>query len=311
MSRKSRYRVSDEDMRQRNNRVRVMREEDIGWWGEITRTRRRMIFFYDLLWLVILGLIGIYLAGAYGCKPEKVTTSSCVLALVKSCWPLLTEYKLFINCMWMGALGGVTISLKGVYDHGNPNDPWSNGYNLWHIGRPFSGAVAGAIAGLLFALVFPLDGKVSHLVLYGVAFIFGTQDAAFFSFLSEFASRFVKTTKPGPTGVRINAVTPPHGTAGDVVTIVGQGFEADATVKIGPVKIDKYTMTADGTTISGVMPAVAGLAAGDHSFDVIVMNPTGSSAAAVAKFTFAQPAPPPPPPPPPPAEHEPEPAATP
>jgi len=50
------------------------------------------------------------------------------------------------------------------------------------------------------------------------------------------------------------------------VTIVGLGFEADATVKIGPVKIDKYTMTADGSTISGVMPAVA-------------------------KFTFAQPAP--------------------
>ena len=286
--------------------------EDTGWWGEITRTRRRMIFFYDLLWLVILGLIGLYLINAY-CQPgeKSVATTCCLLSLVKTCSPLLTKFKLFINCMWMGSLGGVTISLKGVYDHGNPNDPWSNAYNLWHVGRPFSGAVAGAIVALLFVVVFPATG-VSRLVLYGVAFIFGTQDAAFFSFLSEFASRFVKTTKPEPTGVRINSVTPPHGTAGDVVTIVGQGFEADATVKIGPVKIDKYTMTADGTTISGVMPAVAGLAAGDHSFDVIVMNPAGSSAAAVAKFTFAQPAPPPPPAPEPEhTEHDAEPAKTP
>lgn len=266
-----------------------MSEQDIGWWGEITRTRRRMIFFYNLVWLLILGLIGLYLINIYCPPDENSVAATCFLpSLVKSCSPLLTKFKMFINCMWMGALGGVTISLKGVYEHGNPKDPWSNAYNLWHIGRPFSGAVAGVIVALLFVVVFPTTG-VSRLVLYGVAFIFGTQDAAFFTFLSEFASRFVKTSKPGPAGVRINAVTPPRGTAGDIVTIVGQGFEADATVKIGSVKIDKYTMTADGTTISGAMPPLPGLAAGDHVLDVIVMNPNGTSAAAVGKFTFVAP----------------------
>ncbi len=98
--------------------------------------------------------------------------------------------------MWMGAIGGVTISLKGVYDHGSPSNPWSDAYNLWHIGRPLSGAIAGLITAVLFMLVVSPE-KLSPLVLYGVAFIFGTQDRAFFDFLSTFASRFLPTKQRG------------------------------------------------------------------------------------------------------------------
>jgi hypothetical protein len=265
-----------------------MDQEDKSWWGQITLTRRRMVFFYDLLWLAILGLIGLYLANVYNCKESDADTDCCILALLSACWPLLLKYKILINCSWFGALGGVTISLKGVYDHGNPNDPWTNAFNLWHIGRPLSGAVAGLIVSVLFLLVFPAN-TLSPLVLYGVAFIFGTQDAAFFDFLSEFASRFVKTSKQGPVGVRVNSVTPPHGTAGDTLTIVGQGFEPEATVKIGPAKLEKYTMTADGTTISGPLPRIDGLAPDGRVLDVIVMNKSGSSAALVGKFIYDPP----------------------
>ena len=260
------------------------------WWDQITLTRRRMVFFYDLLWLGILALIGFYLLHVYNCDPRQPRSDCWLLAVFEACSPLLQQYKLFINCMWMGALGGVTISLKGVYDHGNPNLPWANAYNLWHIGRPFSGGVAGVIVALLFLLVFPTDSKVWHLVLYGVAFIFGTQDAAFFDFLSEFASRFVKTSKSGPVGVRINSVTPPKGTAGDTLTIQGQGFEAEATVKLGATQLHKYTMTADGTTISASVPQIPGVPAAGQTFDVIVMNKSGSSAALVEKFTYVPPA---------------------
>jgi hypothetical protein len=265
-------------------------EEEKGWkwWNEITRTRRRMVFFYDILWLAILALIGFFLLTAYDCGSATPKSQCQFLTCFKSFWPLLVKYKVLINCMWLGALGGVTISLKGVYDHGNPNDPWSNAFNLWHIGRPISGAIAGIIVALLFILVFPAN-TLSNLVLYGVAFIFGTQDAAFFNFLSEFAARFVKTSKQGPVGVRINSITPPQATPGDTVTIQGQGFEAEATLKVGPGKIEKYTMTADGTTISGILPTIADLPAGNQTLDIIVMNKSGSSAALVGKFIYVPP----------------------
>jgi hypothetical protein len=263
-------------------------EEDKSWWGQITLTRRRMVFFYDVLWLAVLGLIGLYLASVYNCKDTSSDADCWILALLSACPALLVKYKTLINCAWFGALGGVTISLKGVYDHGNPNDPWTNAFNLWHIGRPLSGAVAGLIVSVLFLLVFPAN-TLSPLVLYGVAFIFGTQDAAFFDFLSEFASRFVKSSKPGQVGVRINSVSPPHGAPGITLTIVGQGFEPEATVKVGPTEIKNYTMTADGTTISGPLPAIPGLAADGPAIDVIVMNKSGSSAALVGKFKYDAP----------------------
>jgi hypothetical protein len=53
---------------------------------------------------------------------------------------------------WSGALGGIAIGLKGVYDHRTTldleNDPenrrlWDNELLPWHIGRPFSGIIVG------------------------------------------------------------------------------------------------------------------------------------------------------------------------
>lgn len=264
------------------------------WWHEITRTRRRMVFFYDILWLGILALIGALLLTIYDCGSAKPVSQCQFMTSLTPFWPLFVKYKVLINCAWLGALGGVTISLKGIYDHGNPKDPWSNAFNLWHIGRPISGAIAGLIVAMLFILVFP-TGTLSNLVLYGVAFIFGTQDAAFFEFLSEFAARFVKPTKQGTVGVRINAVSPVHAGPGAILTIQGQGFEPEATVKIGSEQILQYTMTADGATISAVIPRLKNVEVGkDQPADIIVFNKNGSSAALVGKFTYGpQPAEPP------------------
>jgi hypothetical protein len=260
--------------------------EETGWWAEITRTRRRMIFFYDLVWIVVLGLIGLMLLNAYDCTAPKAAPC-CLLALFKPCSLFLIKYKLFINCMWCGALGGATISMKGIYDHGNPNDPWSNAFNLWHIGRPVSGAVAGLIVAMLFLLVFPGTFE-SRLVLYGVAFIFGTQDAAFFNFLSQFASRFVQSNSTSAAGgVRINSVSPLHAGPGAIITIQGQGFEPEAIVKVGSQPLKDYTMTPNGTTISAVIPRLPEVAVGaNQAVDVIVSNKSNSSAALVGKFTY-------------------------
>ena len=174
-----------------------MSAQSPGWLDRISR--RRIIFFYDIAWMAIL-------AGVAWCMMHQ---NNCSIPYAPSpqypfhgfpntefCW-LWVKYKLFFNCMWFSALGGVVISLKGVYDHGASADPWKNDYNLWHIGRPLSCAAAGLIAGLLFYLVVP-DKNFSPLVLYGIAFVFGTQDKAFFDFLSTFAGRFLPKSDQTP-----------------------------------------------------------------------------------------------------------------
>jgi hypothetical protein len=251
-----------------------------------------MIFFYDLAMIAILMVIAfLYVQTGHF---EHFGRSISYLSFLKF---HDDKYRQLFNCMWMGALGGLTISLKGVYDHSHPLDPWKDSYNLWHIGRPLSGAIAGLMVAVLFILFVP---NVMPLVLYGVAFIFGTQDAAFFDFLSTFAGRFLpkgSQTDGSTVGVRISAVSPPQAGPGAAMTIQGQGFEGDATVKVGSEPIEHPTFAADGTAVTGHIPTIQGIAPGQTKvLDVIVANKNGSSAALVGKFTYVQPAATPPPP---------------
>jgi HYDIN/CFA65/VesB-like, Ig-like domain len=48
---------------------------------------------------------------------------------------------------WFGALGAVTLSLYGVFDH---NDHWDRKWNYWHIARPFVGIVLAIVAYFIF-----------------------------------------------------------------------------------------------------------------------------------------------------------------
>lgn len=48
---------------------------------------------------------------------------------------------------WFGALGAVTISLYGVFDH---NHEWDAKWNTWHLARPFVGAILATMAVMIF-----------------------------------------------------------------------------------------------------------------------------------------------------------------
>ena len=48
---------------------------------------------------------------------------------------------------WFGALGAVTLSLYGVFDH---NDHWNPKWNYWHIARPLVGIILAIIAYFIF-----------------------------------------------------------------------------------------------------------------------------------------------------------------
>ena len=150
-----------------------------------TAAGRRWIFAYDVAALVAVMAIGAYYVVA---QPSLgAATANQVLA---------------IESMWFGAIGGLMISLKGVYDHRDGASGWDSGFALWHIGRPFSGAVAGAVTALLLSVV---DGgkTAAPTVVYAAAFIFGTQERRFFGFLSKLPAWSCRSlTKPSRAGWR-------------------------------------------------------------------------------------------------------------
>jgi RsiW-degrading membrane proteinase PrsW (M82 family) len=88
-----------------------------------------------------------------------------------------------ISVIWWGALGGITISLTGVFRH--PTD-WDNAYNLWHFARPIMGAVAGSVGYLVFISVIhstgastPSHSVVGSAVFDLVAFLIGYREEVF------------------------------------------------------------------------------------------------------------------------------------
>src|SRR5215472_15003306 len=83
---------------------------------------RRRIFVYDICVIFVL----LFLAWWY--------FADIPWSLSKAIPSVLQGLPAY--AVWFGALGGIVIGLKAIYDHG-PND-WQNLYNLWHIGRPFS-----------------------------------------------------------------------------------------------------------------------------------------------------------------------------
>ncbi|MEA2875178.1 MAG: hypothetical protein QOF14_374 [Hyphomicrobiales bacterium] len=243
-------------------------------------SRRRIIFFYDLLWFLILGVVAWELTQKNNCILPTVPTGKIDWSSVTAYCVLWTKYKLLFNCMWMGALGGVTISLKGIYDHGASTDPWKNDYNLWHIGRPVSGAIAGLIAGLLLYLIVPVD-KFSPVLIYGLAFILGMQDKAFFDFLSQIGGRFLPKSDATPPLLQVIGIDPTEGKGGQSIKITGQAIDKNAVLRIGGKTLGTPVIAPDGTSASGTVPL--GLAA-NTKVDVAVINPGGRSIVLVDKF---------------------------
>jgi hypothetical protein len=138
--------------------------------AEATRAR---IFLYDIAMFILL----VVLAWAYFYPTVMLKN------LVP---PELQGVPVF--AFWFGALGGIVISLKGIYDH-SPRD-WQMTYNLWHYGRPFSGGIAGSVTYLLLLAV--SGSAPSQAITLAAAFIIGTQERRFFNFLSEVARLIVQ-----------------------------------------------------------------------------------------------------------------------
>jgi drug/metabolite transporter (DMT)-like permease len=87
-----------------------------------------------------------------------------------------------LGVVWWGALGGVTISLTGIFRH--PRS-WDDAYNRWHIARPVLGAVMGTVGYLIFVVVIQAAGPSEveagngSPIFYLVAFLLGYREQVF------------------------------------------------------------------------------------------------------------------------------------
>ncbi len=228
---------------------------------------RTRIFVYDLVVIALLILVG----ALYICFPTYFN-----LGDVKNLGEAKSKLaSLAIQSMWFGALGGTVISLKGIYDHSDGPDGWNASFNLWHIGRPISGAIAGLMTVVLLQVANGSTGQLSEPVVFAAAFIFGTQERRFFNFLYEVARLVVQVPEESKAAnLRISGIQPSEGNAGDVVVITGQGIDRNAVVKLGSAAIDKLAVSAEGTSAAGLIPARP---MGADTVDVVVANSSGAS----------------------------------
>jgi hypothetical protein len=229
---------------------------------------RTSIFAYDLILLVVLVIVGtLYL---------KYPQPSAFLEKAP---------RLAIEAMWFGSLGGIIISLKGIYDHSEGPDGWDPSFNLWHIGRPISGAIAGLITLVLLDAIDGSNAPAST-VLYAAAFIFGTQERRFFNFLYEVARLIVQVPEDTTaSGLRITEIQPPTGFPGDVIVITGQGMGPHTIIKLGTVAIGKLAVSEAGTSAAGLIPAAP--VPGPRTVDVTASDDSGASFVVPAGFTFS------------------------
>jgi hypothetical protein len=118
-----------------------------------------------------------------------------------------------IGVPWFGALGAVTISSYGVFDH---NSKWDTHWNYWHALRPIFGAVFAVVAFMIFVglinatgtnpAVTPAatgtTGGIAYLVL---AFVVGFREQTFRALVQRAVDILLGPGIPGetPTSVTV------------------------------------------------------------------------------------------------------------
>ncbi|HUY98721.1 MAG TPA: IPT/TIG domain-containing protein [Thermomicrobiaceae bacterium] len=225
---------------------------------------RQRIFVYNLIVVAVLvGLVWWYFTG----RPWSL--SRAIPDVLRGA-P--------IYAVWFGALGGVVISLKGVYDHGPAE--WKTQWDLWHIGRPFSGGIAGGVTYLLLLVVSKSQPSVP--VALAAAFVVGTQERTFFNFLKE-VGRLVLQVPGDQSGasMAMDRVSPTGGAAGATLSIVGRGFSSGAIVLLGDRPLENVVVNAEGTVITGRVPKSVGSGLG-----LLVVNPGGANASLPGVFSY-------------------------
>jgi hypothetical protein len=131
--------------------------------GAATKVMPPGIFWLELAYLLVLGVLFYAYQHSAGFRDDFPSVGPLPMAV-----------------LWFGALGGVMVGMSGIFFH---NRRWDDGYNYWHIARPFMGAAAGGVGALLFYVAILLGNKQrpqpDRVTFEAAAFIFGFADDAF------------------------------------------------------------------------------------------------------------------------------------
>jgi hypothetical protein len=230
-----------------------------GWW-----LGRGGVFFVELLFLLALWAIAI-------------------LYFADTIHPRHTIGNMPTAVPWFGALGGVLISLVGVFEH---SLDWNPCYALWHWGRPFMGATLAVISvlilqtGILSVGADPHQKGSSVALYYIIGFVVGYREETFRELIKRLVDVLLSPgqTAPDPAPT-IATITPPTGPAGTQVTIDGSGFVKVLALKFGGADAQNVSTESDtrikatapagpaaGTTVSVVVTTKAGSATTDYSY---------------------------------------------
>ncbi|MGH9100946.1 MAG: hypothetical protein ACRDV8_12055 [Acidimicrobiales bacterium] len=113
---------------------------------------------------------------------------------------------------WWGALGGITISLTGLFKH---SDSWERRYETWHIARPIMGAIMGSVGYLIFIVVIrstgasaPTTTGTGGAAFDLVAFLVGYREAVFRELLRKAVDVLLSpgSSSSGPNGATTEEV---------------------------------------------------------------------------------------------------------
>jgi hypothetical protein len=181
---------------------RMMRIPD----SRLTLGRRATFIYCIVVLAVLISLALLYVRGSLSVIPTSVPAAALAAA-------------------WAGALGGIAISFKGVFDHrirdcegDKPkNTKWCNDMLLWHFGRPFTGVIVGAFVFIGLKAVYP-TGEPNGFTLAAAAFVLGTQEKGFFDFVRKIGHVVVSIPDDKPRDGRDNLNRNPSAnetTAGD------------------------------------------------------------------------------------------------
>ena len=109
-----------------------------------------------------------------------------------------------IGIPWFGAVGGVTISLTGVFRH---RADWLPDYVFWHIARPLVSAITGTVGYLIYTAGLAAltqqaqtgTNKGALISGYVVAFAIGYREEAFRDLLGRFVDKLLgRPSQPAP-----------------------------------------------------------------------------------------------------------------
>lgn len=93
---------------------------------------------------------------------------------------------------WFGILGSISISLKGISDYEPTAERWGGRWPLWYFTRPFTGLIVGIVTYVLLRAAYP-SGKPDIPTFEAAAFVLGTQERRFFTFLSAIGAIVLHT----------------------------------------------------------------------------------------------------------------------